>query len=73
MSELGIVVKKPSSIKGLDVCIVINRLILSKDKIGFFITSPYLRVLSEKNLIIPKTDYAVSLCGLKKIIHAANA
>jgi hypothetical protein len=48
LSGLGIVVKKPSSIRSLDECIVLNRLLLLKNKTGFFIMSPYPQVLSEK-------------------------
>jgi hypothetical protein len=55
LSGLGIVVKKPSSIPGQantsipgQANIFLNRLSLSKDKIYFFITSPYPRVFSEK-------------------------
>jgi hypothetical protein len=56
LSGLGIVVKKPISIQGFNERIVLNQLPLLKDRIGFFITSPYPRVLSEKKLIIPEAN-----------------
>jgi len=61
LSGLGIVMKKPLLMIGLDKCMVLNLLRLSKDKTGFFITSPYPRVLSEKIKSYPRRSIVTSI------------
>jgi hypothetical protein len=53
LSELEIVLKEPKAIIHLDEVVYETKCFISIALAGSFITSPYSRVLSGKNLIIP--------------------